>query len=404
MMRSRSFWIGLVGNLLEHYDAALFGLLAPFLAPLFFPSDNPTFSLISTYALLPVGFLSKPAGALILGWLGDQFGRKRALSISLFGMAAATGCIGCLPTHEQIGAWAPLLLALARALQGFFAAAETTGGVLLVLDKAAPANRCIASSLFDAAGILGILIGSFLVSYWSEGWRWLFWGGALTGAVGAALRWDQTADIGEKIANPFAILGKEWLSVLAICCVAGFSYYNYYLVTIFMNGFLPLVSSLSKSRAMELNTWILGLDLLLLPLFGWIAKKVSQEKLMLVAMGAITILSIPLFQLLEGATMGAALFVRLVLTVLGVALAAPFYSWAYELSSSKHRFLLVAVGTAIGSRLLGAPAPALGLWLYQTSGWTPAAAIPLIFLGIVAGGLFLFLQRKKLEPISTQKV
>lgn len=401
----RSLWVGFAGNLLEHYDTALFGLLAPFLAPLFFPSESGALSLILTYALLPIGFISKPAGALVLGWLGDRFGRRKALSISLFGMAATTGIVGFLPTYEQIGIWAPVLLAASRMVQGFFTAAETAGGAIFVLDQVPESKRCLASSFYDASGILGILLGSAIAAVWGgDGWRWMFWAGALTGIMGAILRWDRTPELQSPARTPFWILWQERSSLAAIALVAGFSYYNYYLITMFMNGFLPLVSPLSKKEAMELNTLLLCLDLLLLPVFGWIANKISKEKLMLGASGAITLLAIPLFQLLEGAGIATAIFVRLTLMVLGIALAAPFFAWAYERTPSQHRFLIVAVGTAIGSRLIGAPAPAMGLWLYHMSGWAPGAALPLVLLGISTCGIFLLQPRKKLEALMDKEV
>ena len=401
MLKNRSVWLGLTGNLLEHYDAALFGLLAPFLAPLFFPSENPIESLILTYALLPMGFLMKPAGAIFFGWFGDRFGRRRALSASLFGMAAATAAIGFIPTHNQIGAWAPALLSLARALQSAFAAGQTAGGAIYILEAVDEKKRVFASSLFDASGILGILIGSAFVTFWSEEWRWMFWAGALTGLIGSALRWDgkEEPPLMKKKNFPFKILWEERVSVISIAMVAGFSYVNYYLITTFMNGFLPQISSITKSQAMELNTLLLCFDMAMLPLLGWAARKVEKEKLMLFAILSILILSTPLFLLLENGSITTAAMVRLTLTFLGVALAAPFHAWAYERAPKEHRFLICAVGTAIGSRMLGAPAPALGLCLYQWTGWIPSATIPVWILGIGSAAFLAVGLRKKLERI-----
>ena len=127
--------IAMVGNILEHYDHALFGLLAPFLAPLFFEEKDPLTALILTYGMLPFGILMRPLGSLFFGWIGDLFGRTRALFFSLLGMAAVTFAMGCLPTHVEVGYLAPLLLALGRILQNFFAAGESVGGAIYVLER-----------------------------------------------------------------------------------------------------------------------------------------------------------------------------------------------------------------------------------------------------------------------------
>jgi MHS family proline/betaine transporter-like MFS transporter len=222
--------------------------------------------------------------------------------------------------------------------------------------------------------------------------------GASAGVVGALLRWEKGEEELKSSALPFKVIWKESRALISIAFVAGFSYFNYYLITTFMNGFLPLVSSITKKEAMELNTGLLIVDMAALPLFGYLAKKVPKEKMMLGAILAILIGSIPLFQMLEGATLGTAAFVRLTLTIFGVALAAPFHAWAFERAPAEHRFLICAVGTAIGSRLLGSPAPAVGLWLYEWTGWAPAAAAPLWILGLCAAG-WLAIGRKRLSTI-----
>ena len=125
---------GIIGNLLEHYDTALFGLLAPFLAPIFFPNQNSLNGLILTHSILCSGILIRPFGALFFGWIGYIFGRRQALSLSLLGTAFVTIGIGFLPTYEKVGIYAPLFLTLGKMLQSFFAAAEFIGGAIFVLE------------------------------------------------------------------------------------------------------------------------------------------------------------------------------------------------------------------------------------------------------------------------------
>ena len=135
-MSIRNRIAGVIGNFLEHYDNALFGLLAPFIAPLFFEEKDPITALILTYGMLPLGFLDASARLpSFSGRSGDRFGRRHALFCSLSGMALVTVGIGSLPLYREIGIFAPLLLAAGRMLQSFCAAGESIGGAIFVLEN-----------------------------------------------------------------------------------------------------------------------------------------------------------------------------------------------------------------------------------------------------------------------------
>src|SRR5476649_2874042 len=93
---------GMIGNVMGNYDKALFALLAPFIAPLFFGQQEPVTALILTYALLPLGILTRPLGSLFFGWMGDRTSRKKALCCSLLGIAIVTLGMGCLPLYKTV--------------------------------------------------------------------------------------------------------------------------------------------------------------------------------------------------------------------------------------------------------------------------------------------------------------
>lgn len=388
------YFASIVGNFLEHYDAALFGFLAPFLAPYFFPESDPLQALIYTYALIPLGVLSRPLGALLFGWLGDRIGRKKTFSITLLGMALATAAMGFLPLS------APILWGALRLAQNFFAAGEGTGGALYLLEKE-NTRRSLWSSLYDASGILGILVASgatALFAAWEIPWKWLFWAGSATAASGIWIRLQRSEEREARNKDPlWRSLWKYRKEVASIASVSGFSYSNYYMLTTFLNGFLPLVSSMTLEEAIAMNTILLFADFLLLPLFGWIGDKVGKENLMITAVVLAIGATASLLSWTDGASTGTALLVRLSMTVLGIALSAPYHAWAIEKAPPNHRYLVCAVGTAIGSRLLGAPAPAIGLYLYQKTNLTEAAALPILLTAFLAAAVLL--RGKRLEDI-----
>lgn len=381
---------GLVGNILEHYDNALFGLLAPFLAPLFFPDKTHLTALIMTYGMLPIGCLTRPLGSLFFGWIGDTYGRRHALSLSLTGMAFTCVAMGFLPVHGDVGAIAPLLLALLRMLQSFFMAGESVGGAIYVLEHTESAKRTLLSSIYDASSIGGILLASLFVTAFSaygiiqEGWRILFWAGSVTALWGLLLR--RSAD-SEVEAMPVAVRAKirdNIRPLIAIVFTAGFSNITYSLAFDLMNGYIPLVTSLTKTEVMKINTWLLGLDMLLLPCFGLLAFYVGKEKVMKGASLFLVAGSIPLFALLGSSSLATVIAVRCVLVIAGVAFAAPYHAWAMERVPAASRYTILSLGYALGSQVIGKPTSALCLWLYQVTGEPFAPGVYLLVFGLLA--------------------
>jgi MFS family permease len=393
-MRRKSFLAGIIGNILEHYDTALFGLLAPFIAPLFFHTQTPTTALIFTYAMLPLGMISRPLGSLCFGWIADRYGRRHALCWSLTGMAIATMSIGFLPTSRDIGALAPLFLALSRLLQGLFAAGETAGGAIYLLENTNRGQRNVMSSFFDTSTVGGILIASGLITFlssqnWIEtGWRYLFWAGGTTALVGIFLRL-KTEESEEFTAastpNLFKAIWDHKRPFFAIVLAAGFSYTTYSLPLVFMNGYIPLVTSLTKTDVMQINTALLGLDFFLLPLFGLLAHRIGKEKVMLSGALAACLGAIPLFSMLgpdsTAFTVGA---IRTFIVVAGIAFAAPYHAWALEQAPAHCRSTLLCFGYSVGSQLIGSSTPAICLWAYEKTGWTGAPSLYLLLIALGA--------------------
>ncbi len=387
---------GLIGNLLEHYDTALFGLLAPFIAPLFFENLEPITALILTYCMLPLGLLVRPLGSICFGRIGDSFGRKRALIYSLMGMAVVTIGMGCLPVYKDIGLFAPILLACGRLLQSFCAAGELAGGAIFVLEHTTKARRGFSSSLYDASSIGGILIASGLVTYISSqgntqhDWRILFWAGGFTAVLGIFLRlfckegFEFTQAAKQPSVSLIQILKQNKHAIISIILASGFSYTTYSLAFTLMNGYIPLITNLSKTQVLQMNTLLLCADLLLLPCFGYIAYKFGKERIMMGGALGSAIAAVPLFYLLEDASLSSVLIVRLLIVIFGVAFAAPYHAWAIEQVPPQHRYLVLSLGCALGSLLIGTPTSPLCLWLYHTLGLSYAPGLYLMIVGLAA--------------------
>lgn len=197
-MRSRVVAASIIGSALEWYDYALYGLASALvLNKLFFPDLGPEVGTIASVATFAVGFVARPLGGVVMGNLGDKYGRKFVLITTLVLMGIATTLIGALPTYESIGIWAPVLLVFLRLCQGFGAGAEFGGAVVMSAEYAPPGKRGLFASTAQVGAEIGMLLSTAafaLVALMQEsvllawGWRIPFLVGFVPLAVGLYLR------------------------------------------------------------------------------------------------------------------------------------------------------------------------------------------------------------------------
>ena len=153
-----------LGNALEWFDFAIFGLFAVIISRLFFPADSEFASMLLTLATFGVGFAVRPLGGVVLGLYGDRVGRKKALSLTILLMAAGTGLMGVLPTYAAIGIAAPVLMVLARLIQGFSTGGEFSGATTMLIEFAPRRLRGFYGSFQMCSQALAFSCGA-LVAY-----------------------------------------------------------------------------------------------------------------------------------------------------------------------------------------------------------------------------------------------
>lgn len=396
MKKSRAiFWSAYLGNLFEHYDAALFGLLSPFLAPLIFPSQDPLSALILTYAIIPLGMLARPIGALVFGYIGDHINRSEALFWTLFGMGLLSLFMASLPLDGKGGLLIPLLFALSRIVQNFLSSGEVMGGAIYLLEHLENQKKDLASSIYNTSTIGGILLASFGVTLLSatdlidSQWRLLYLLGGITAFFGCWIRTSlpSSSKMQLTITPKAPILKTLWkhkncILLLSLC--SGLGYANYSVAILFANGLIPLVSSVNKTEIMEMNTALLILDFISMPLFGALAYRLGREKMMITAALTAAILAPPLFALLSGASYITVLCIRICFILTAVAFFAPFHAFAQTLLPREDRYLIISFSYAIGSQLLGGPTTSLSLWLFQQSEVIAAASTYFVVLALLS--------------------
>ena len=171
---------GLIGNVLEWFDFAVYGYFASNIGHQFFPKSDPAVQTFLTFATFALGFFARPIGSIILGRVGDRIGRRALLTLSIALMGGATLVLGCLPTYAQVGILAPILLMLMRVLQGISLGGEFTGSMVYTTEASSPLLRGLVSSSTAAGTTLGFILGSgtaYLINHTLtidqvEAWGW----------------------------------------------------------------------------------------------------------------------------------------------------------------------------------------------------------------------------------------
>ena len=189
---------GAIGNLLEWYDFAVYGYFAAQIGRAFFPEQDKVAQLLAAFGVFAVGFMMRPVGGAVFGHIGDRFGHRAALTLSVAAMAVPTFLIGVLPGYDVLGLAAPILLTLLRMVQGMSVGGEYTTSIIFLVEGARPERRGVVGAVADLGGVTGILLGSATgavlewvmpaqaVADW--GWRVPFWIGLLVGLAGLVLR------------------------------------------------------------------------------------------------------------------------------------------------------------------------------------------------------------------------
>ncbi|MRI32278.1 MFS transporter [Endozoicomonas sp. OPT23] len=154
-------WVTSLGGFLEFYDFIIYALMAEYISVHFFPSYDPYSSLLATFATFSAGYLARPLGGLVFGHFGDRYGRKPTFILTVLLMALSTAMIGFLPSYEQIGLWAPVLLTLCRVIQGFSIGGEIPGA-MTYLSETVDRREGLVMSLLFLAFVNGLVFGSLI--------------------------------------------------------------------------------------------------------------------------------------------------------------------------------------------------------------------------------------------------
>lgn len=367
---------GSFGNLVEWYDWGVFGLLAPVFATQFFPSTDPAAALLSTLLTFALGFLVRPLGGVVLSPVADRLGRRAMLALTVLLMGGGSLLIAVTPTYHSIGVGAPLILFLARCLQGLSAGAEFGTSSAFIVEHAPPDRRGFVGSMqlvsiglgtLLGSGVASIISGSFTGASAAWGWRLAFGLGALLALVGLVLRLvvDETPAFetvqreGVVAAQPLrqairqrpgALLRIVGMSVGGTVC--------FYLWTTYLPTYAHLAGGLPLSTTLAINTACLALFVVLLPFVG-LASDVwfGRKRPMAVQAIAFVVLAFPLFALAGGGSVVGYVVASVVGVVLLTGIEANLAAAFCEQFPANLRATGIGVPYAVATALFGGTAP-----------------------------------------------
>lgn len=416
--RTTMILAGFIGNVVEWYDFAVYGYMAGILSGLFFPGDDPVASLIATYGVFAAGFIMRPLGSGVFGWMGDTIGRSRTMLISVTMMVLPTFLLGCLPTHAQVGIAAPILLVVIRMVQGLSVGGEFSSSVTYLVETAPADSRGISGSWANTGSIFGMLLGAGMAAlvtsvFAGEGvhewaWRLPFLFGGMVGLISIFLRQHlprsehfkqhhKTRTDSSPLLEAFTTNRREM--VLAIVFASAYGVL-FYLPIVYLPEWLHSQTGMSLDHALWINTAATALLLLLIPVSGWLGDRVIRRNRMIsLAMLCIAITGWPLYQWLVADGFIAALFVQVLLII---CIAVPLGSapaMFVEMFPARDRLSGYSVAYNLGLGVIGGTTPMLSTWLIDATGLSTAPAIYLVFMAVVAFSALWFIPDRSREAL-----
>ncbi|ABD44363.1 MFS transporter [Anaplasma phagocytophilum] len=392
-------------NTLVWYDYILFGSLASTIGDLFFPQEDKYLSLMSSFSVFAVGFCMRPFGASIFGHIGDKYGRRTALVISIIAMSVPIGFMAVVPTYASVGVLAPILLVICRLVQGFSLGGEAGNATFLI--EHSKANQ---AGLFGSFEVLSAVLGSVfalavkMASFYFTGDEFKVWGwripfivGFVIGIISIFIRvragespayTEHASKESGVVKSPVKHLFKYYRRplILAICidCIENCSFH------IFMVFFISFVGNFSLSSAVnpQIGEFIEIVNVMISGVmtvgFGALSDVIGRKKVMGGASIALFFLAIPVFWLLSQESfwyvgLGYFLFAIPFAATLGPSSAA-----MSELFPTKVRYTGFGIARNISSALGGGMAPVLCTWLMQITGWKVAPGFCVMFWALIA--------------------
>ncbi|MGF6765025.1 MHS family proline/betaine transporter-like MFS transporter [Paraburkholderia sp. GAS33] len=370
-----------IGNALEWFDFSVYGYFAGIIAKQFFPMHDEWLSTLLAIATFGISFLMRPIGAVVLGIYGDRKGRKAALTLAITLMMAGTLTMAVMPPYAMIGLAAPVLILVARLVQGFAVGGEFGSATAFMVEHSPTKRGYYASWQFASQGLAAILaaaFGSMLTAWMSPehlgnwGWRIPFLFGVLIGPIGYYIRshLDETPEFlamrrqrdtaVAAAADPTASFGSQWVNLLLAIGIVAQSTVGVYVLQLYMPMYA--VKQLHMPAAVSFGAVVLngGLQLILSPVMGAWSDRIGRIRIMLGTSILMGLLIYPMFALLQSyPTVGWLLLLQGTSGILKAAYSGPMPALMSEIFPTHVRSTGLSIAYSIGVTIFGGFSPTI---------------------------------------------
>ena len=391
-----------IGNFMEWFDFAIYGYFAAIIGAQFFPSGDPTAEMLSSLAVFAVGFVSRPFGALILGPIGDKFGRRTVLIITVLGMGTITALIGLTPSYATIGIAAPIIIVVLRLAQGAFAGSEWTSAAAYIGESAPVGKRAIYASVVTGTAGLAFLVGTvtaaLLTAVMDEsalnswGWRLPFIASLIMAAVAIYIR-RKLVDTPvfeelerKRAANTVEVTTasaklKAFVMTLGFAGIFGVSLY--YLIT-YANNFLSTSAGMDRLDALVVCGIVMAIYVAFNPLVGLLTDRLGRRPVLFTGIIGLVLWSIPAFLLMTAGSMWLAGIGLTVFAFFVACTAVVNNVLLVEVFPASIRATGSAIGYNVAYAALAGPGPLIAAALVAGTGLLISPAFYVIAVALLA--------------------
>ncbi|MEW2806693.1 glycine betaine/L-proline transporter ProP [Streptomyces massasporeus] len=395
-----------LGNAMEWFDFGVYSYIAVTLGKVFFPSGNPTAQLLSTFGAFAAAFLVRPLGGMVFGPLGDRVGRQKVLAVTMIMMAAGTFAIGLIPSYATIGVGAPILLLVARLVQGFSTGGEYAGASTFIAEYAPDKRRGFLGSWLEFGTLAGYIGGAGLVTIMtallsaddltSWGWRIPFLIAGPMGIIGLYLRMrlEETpafAAEAEKAENnrpktPLRemVTGQWRALLLCVGLVLVFNVTDYMLLS-YMPSYLTGQLHYDETHGLLVVLGVMAVMMIVQPFAGALTDRVGRRPVIATGCAGFLLLSVPALLLIrEGSLLAVALGMG-ALGMLLVCFTASMPSALPALFPTKVRYGSLSIGFNVSVSLFGGTTPLVVTALIGATGNMMMPAYYMMAAAVIGG-------------------
>lgn len=378
---------GAVGNFIEWFDYSIYGFMAVTISAVFFDNSNPTAALLATFGVFALPVITRPLGGIVFARYGDRIGRKKTLALVLIMMSLSSASIGLIPSYESIGVFAPILLVIARIVQGFSAGGEYAGGAALIAETAPAARRGFLVSWMPSSTGFGLLAGSAFSFALAQaltpeqladwGWRIGFLLALPLGLIGLyiRLRLEETAAFQQLVEDDNVAtsplretIRSHGANVLRVTGIALGQTVCYYVVLVYTPTFLRTELDYTPSDSLITTSLAIAVYALTIPVAGKISDRIGRKPLMFAGAVAMLALVLPTFWLIPSSGLGVIAIMQV--AVGGIALGCytgPLVCTWVELFPTRVRYSGVSLGFNLAV-IASVSSPFILTWLIEFSG------------------------------------